>query len=648
MSLECSYSLATTTASPTLVSTVVCADPYIDRTHESFECIANQIQSVGGQNVESIMSSAPTLSATLQTDTEIISNHRNSAVMSNNTASEEPSLSGLPSENLVQEALNTFFTSIHQIPVFAFLHRASVMENFHAHSLDTAFLLALVGITSCYTDIGSDVNGCADHYIDTAEAMILRDLDRPTISKIQALIFVIKYKSASCGFGKVFILLAIAVRLATALCINYEDTKMSFLVRETRRRTMWSLYILDTVLAGGYHNFSLLPEQMLQIQLPCRETNFILNQPEVVEKVYQYDHENGLDGLALAIRAMRLRHRVLLFTKSAIIDTMGLESHIQSLQKDLDDFAARIPSAFVFSLSNARLHAYSTTLPVFATIHLVLQGAHCILFRLMMHGLKEALSYDASSRLGENFVTQCQQRCLRSAIAQANVVSCLLSLKTDTMLDIDLAVSAYQSLRIISHCYHTNLGDVVASELFSLGRQYRELFQRMFPHCEAMRRIRRDLEALIKRGRSPELSEREQDASDAGVEVPRATSTIPTHHVMSRHSVIGQMEIPDQDDNNLEVGNPHAPHIHQEHHALEECRDVGDSQTSCPDLPYSRTMVEHSHIEGHHGPEPSLLLESHDLFLNNSTDTMNLPLEYSQLQFYMDSSIWLPDEMLIT
>ena len=101
-------------------------------------------------------------------------------------------------------------------------------------------------------------------------------------------------------------------RFAFALRLNYENPNICSLAQESRRRLMWGIYILDTILAGGLPEFTLCPSNVMHVHLPSQESNFELDilGPNVrLDGVTDRSTDLGL--LAYYIRVMSLRDSIL-------------------------------------------------------------------------------------------------------------------------------------------------------------------------------------------------------------------------------------------------------------------------------------------------------------------------------------------------
>jgi hypothetical protein len=86
------------------------------------------------------------------------------------------------------------------------------------------------------------------------------------------------------NFANAFMLSGIITRMTQALQINLEyntdllcqnnDVGPSITARESRRRLMWSCYVLDALVGSGVDQLTLVDEKDMKIQLPCNERNF--------------------------------------------------------------------------------------------------------------------------------------------------------------------------------------------------------------------------------------------------------------------------------------------------------------------------------------------------------------------------------------
>lgn len=392
-------------------------------------------------------------------------------------ASASPVASGFeppePDEALSMRAFDAFFRHVHHIPMFSFLHRASLMERYHAGTLDHSLLLAIIGITALLADLGSGMDEYGERCIDEASALCLGELEKPSILRLQALVLVIKHRILSRRLSCAFMLHAVASRFATVLRLNHENPSLCFLARESRRRLMWSIYMIDSALAGGQSDFALWPdaERQINIQLPCNERHFEFDLPERTEPLRP--PPPGLDGLpppmpdvvgfmALHVRIHWMRTRILQCTTKAaaaltVHDLVALPSQCASLDAELDAFEARMPQSFRWSEGNLRLRTYSPRLGIFVMTHVWWRQCHLDLYRLFLPGLKEALPPALLAQLDPGFVAEGRRRCYEHAKATADMFAQLLGLGSSAspVTDLDLPGCAFQCARVLYHGLQT-------------------------------------------------------------------------------------------------------------------------------------------------------------------------------------------------
>lgn len=393
---------------------------------------------------------------------------------------------------MIQRTFNNFFRHIHHVPIFSFLHRASLMQRYHAGMMDKALLLALVGITSLLMDLGPGTREYGSRCIDECQTMVLQDLENPSAIKIQALVLIMKHRMLSRKFTTAFMLAATATRFAYALRLNYENPNLCFLARESRRRLMWALLTIDSGINGGCSDFTLMPSESMHIQLPCTERNFEFDLPQVTEylrPVPTRPFADDVGSLALHVRLLWMRSRVLYCTKNVLgmpeSELAQLPELVKVLSEELSGFNDHLPSSFKFSDSNLQLRAYSPRLCVYIMIHVWWRQCHCDLYRMFLVGLKEALPQSGLSRLDPQFVSYCARQCFEHALAMADVFKSILSLEGGLpVTDLDLCVCAYQCARMIYFAYQTNQGEIGLT-----SNQIQELSTRCLTIAKSMEHV---------------------------------------------------------------------------------------------------------------------------------------------------------------
>ncbi|KAH8908572.1 hypothetical protein BR93DRAFT_925667 [Coniochaeta sp. PMI_546] len=378
---------------------------------------------------------------------------------------------------LALRAFDKFFRHVHHIPMFSFLHRASLMERYHAGLLDRPLLLALIGITALFTDVGPGTKEFGARCIEESAGLVMRDFEKPSVLRLQALVIITKHRILSRRFSSAFMLHATACRFAAALRLNHENPAICFLAQESRRRLMWSLYMLDTGIASGQVDFALWPnpENQIHVQLPCNERNFEFDLPEPTEPLKPPDP--GPDGLfrtlpdvvgflALHVRIQWIRSKIQQYTthilaNSTVEALSQLPQRSAELAAELEAFETRLPLSFRWSEANLRLRAYSPRLGIFIMTHVWWQQCHCDLYRLWITGTKEALPPPLVGQMNAEFVSHCRRQCYDHARTMADMFAQLLALGNEIpVMDLDLPVCAYQTARLLYHGFKNSAAEL--------------------------------------------------------------------------------------------------------------------------------------------------------------------------------------------
>lgn len=92
-----------------------------------------------------------------------------------------------------------------------------------------------------------------------------------------------KLTNLACRHGTAWIKIGVAVSMAQALHLMTEPpTTLTFSAQEERRRTLWSIYLLDKLATCGRYRPSLFLDRTIQLHLPCSEFSFETSSPEQV------------------------------------------------------------------------------------------------------------------------------------------------------------------------------------------------------------------------------------------------------------------------------------------------------------------------------------------------------------------------------
>lgn len=201
----------------------------------------------------------------------------------------------------------------------SFLHQATFLRQWHTRVVNLSLLKVVCGCALRVFTTSQADNERAEQWIKEAELEALQDLGDLTIPRLQVLtllaFFDFTYQVHS---KKALMLLGLAARLAFAKRLNYEDSTLSVVEQESRRRLMWAIFVLDKFCSGGVAELTLCPVEYMEIRLPGNEKCFgfgtrtetqLLRPP--IESIAVPSNGKGMDEFAYTVRLLDLlRNRI--------------------------------------------------------------------------------------------------------------------------------------------------------------------------------------------------------------------------------------------------------------------------------------------------------------------------------------------------
>lgn len=161
---------------------------------------------------------------------------------------------------------------------------------------------------------------------------------------------------------------------------NPSQHSQKALSKEIKRRTMFSCFILDRMLACGKERVSIVQPEDLQIQLPCSEDKFDLAM-EVPTGYLKDKTRHGLDDSVLSrfIRLVDIWGEISKFSsqggrlikKESDCPPWLPDSTFYQLNAKLAEFDAELPGTFTFSRSNYFKHENHQASSVYVLLHML-------------------------------------------------------------------------------------------------------------------------------------------------------------------------------------------------------------------------------------------------------------------------------------
>lgn len=214
----------------------------------------------------------------------------------------------LPPKPQLHSLLEAYFTNVHPLRIFAFVHKPSFMrlldEGKMTSSADQALLYIMCALGARFYALDYSTNNsplprelvqtAGAQWAKTAEEMFFADYSTISVTKLKALLLLHDHEARTGNYAGSFLLTGLIVRMAHALQLNIEPStdimcKMEdsssneASLRETKRRLMWACFMVDVWAGSGVDQLTILSERDIKIQLPCNERQFSLQIPCVTE-----------------------------------------------------------------------------------------------------------------------------------------------------------------------------------------------------------------------------------------------------------------------------------------------------------------------------------------------------------------------------
>ncbi|KAM0211076.1 hypothetical protein ACHAQD_010406 [Fusarium lateritium] len=404
------------------------------------------------------------------------------------------------SDELVIGLVSLYFERLYALPSYSFLHQATVVQRCRDKSIDRALQLAICSITAIHFDKYQDER---DGWAQEAERLILERLEEPSIFKIQSSLLLIRHRAAIGQFPRAFIMAGLAARWAAALRLNYEHSKLSPVAQEVRRRTFWSLYLLEDSFCVGLKEFELFDPEIIYLQLPCEDEDF--NQEKHVATGYLQPGK-GLEPEVLGpraafVRLSSVRRAIIRFNRRISmkeVNTSELFSSIERFQNDLLRLKTKLSPQDQYPPSNLGNTHLS---PQYITMHMSWHQCHCDLYRIFITEFPESTPHASIDCISVSEKASMKERCISHAEQMVNILSDFVQHKEEkTMLEFDAAICAYHSARLLLFGAYTgrdNTG-ILMQAAISKAQLCLDVITRYFGFSAQLKSMRQELERVIR------------------------------------------------------------------------------------------------------------------------------------------------------
>ncbi|KAI1057359.1 hypothetical protein LB505_014411 [Fusarium chuoi] len=444
-----------------------------------------------------------------------------------------------PSRGQLDSLLDVFFKFIYPMPSYGFLHPETTRRRCRSFDVHRALPASICAVATLYLrrEVDLDLNHRLDSsrrtlnivasaedtgtWIRMAEESIWRSLESPSITKLQALLLVIHYYIETELFQRAFMLTATAARFATTMRLNYERHDLQPVAREVRRRTLWSLKMVERYFSIGLAEFDSLPMEVIYIDVPCSEEDFmamangheihVTGKDQVDNEHQNYRGEGGTYGLVMQLEAircdvMKLSGKIALLETPLCNLTDLFSHHLQTLA------CMEKPAPFLEALlsvdgalqspgsSSNGDGSISRWLPRLLLAHISWHQTHCDINRILLAGYSEAAPAAVLVGHDHQVLLAAEAQCLHHATRIIYILTALNQHSTQHhVLEFDTAICAYHATRLILFISRFGRGPARPSPEFAVSRAELCLaaLKRFFRFSALVSPIIRELEESI-------------------------------------------------------------------------------------------------------------------------------------------------------
>ncbi|TVY89536.1 putative transcriptional regulatory protein [Lachnellula willkommii] len=400
--------------------------------------------------------------------------------------------SSLPNQERVCQLFQAYFTNIHPLRCFGFIHKPSMMEKLDlgitAEHHNSALLHAICALGAKFYALEyldwhrefelSHVLSAGTGWALKARSLLCNSLSQISIENLMAAVLLEDYYIRVGDYMAAFMLSGTAARMVQGLQINLESSTdilcseskplLGATARESRRRLMWSCFVMDSWVGSGVDQLTLLDESNIKVQLPCNERSFLQQIPCITETMAKgqileflpedskpVDPAANMGLIAYFIRISELRKKVLRFVKSVdLSQSSQLPDHeFATHYAALIEWFESLPSTLHLNSRTIYIRKESNQLAALLLLHCAYHVTICDLYRVgnpqLLPSLMRHRFPKESSTEHQQFLSRCRKTCFDHAKEVARILEVAVQHGPKMLSDTWLPTVAYESIRIM-------------------------------------------------------------------------------------------------------------------------------------------------------------------------------------------------------
>ncbi|KAG6358409.1 hypothetical protein INS49_014293 [Diaporthe citri] len=354
----------------------------------------------------------------------------------------------------IQALVEFYFAHVYPLSSYAFLHPQTTIRQCSNGQLENSLSHAIAAVASYHQGSSSQRREQAElSWAQAAEDLIWKNLESPSVSRLQALLLVILYRVETGAFQRAFMLSALAARAAAAMRLNHErdGSTGNKTLHEVRRRVMWSLKLVERYFSTGLPEFELCPVESVYLELPCWEQEF--SDTRAGGSAERTIQSCDFGSYHLCVRLEMLRRDLMKLNRSlSLCDTTfpQLATVMHDFEQHLTRIEAELPGGPALTVERISSLLDSPWLPRQILVHLSFHHSQCDLYRLLVRNYREAAPAAVLDAVDPALLARAEQLCLQHATATVDILATLNQVSQKAQrLEFDAAICGYHATRLL-------------------------------------------------------------------------------------------------------------------------------------------------------------------------------------------------------
>ncbi|KAJ5770523.1 uncharacterized protein N7511_002574 [Penicillium nucicola] len=395
-----------------------------------------------------------------------------------------------------------------------------------------------------------------NQWAKVAKARLFVDLDDLSLEKLMTAILLYDHDLRIGSYASAFMLSGMTARMSQALQLNLESSSdilcnesdsSCAVTNESKRRLMWSCYVMDSWVGSGVNQLTLLEDKDLKIQLPCHSHNFSLGTACVTEtldegKVLGFipreqtpsrpAQNMGIE--AYFIRLVSSRKKVLRYVKH--LDTSKPpwepDSEFLQLTTEFANWRRYLPQSLKWNPEAIYARKESSQLGALTLLWCTYYQTLCDLYRIGMPNLFRIRRHHVFPPVQQGFLEDCRKACFDNSRELSKIIAEASRHGMKALSDTWLCIVSHDSTKVMLYFLKLNTQSPNILSAFEV-EETMALVEKNMKALKQMRSLVATAEhcylsvvkMMIAAGLHPQLphapiSEREPEANDQGSSTP--------------------------------------------------------------------------------------------------------------------------------